>query len=132
MWFLMLMRSVSLMQASDLSFYLVFFWHEIFISTLYLFVVLKFECQFWELIAFFLNWSLLIDWLIYSFVVLTPNMPTPCGSIYWCLYRKTLRGKKTHIFRPSSIAFRSSFETFWHISTWCLSSLVLLYFDMSL
>ena len=61
------------------------------------------------------SWSLclclaLIDWLIYSFAVLAPDMPAPCGSIYWCLYRKTLREKKTHIFRPSSIAFRGSFE----------------------
>ena len=52
----------------------------------------------------------IIDWFIYLFAVLTSNMSAPCGSIYWCLYRKTLRGKKTHIFRPSSIAFRNSFE----------------------
>ena len=73
----------------------------------------------------------LIDWLIYSFVVLTSNMSTPCGSIYWCLYRKTLREKKLLSSHLSLIAFRSSFEAlsklFRRISIWCFFHLLFCY-----
>ena len=77
-----------------------------------------------------------IDWLIYSFIVLTSNMSTSYESIYWCLYRKTLRRKKTHIFRFLSIAFRSSFEvlsthinlmsffTFYFVIFWYVSLII--------
>ena len=84
-------------------------------------------------ISFLKIYNYAINWLIYSFVVLTSNMSTPCGSIYWCLYRKILRGKKTHIFRLSLIAFRNSFESLsthinsvffficYSVISWCVS-----------
>ena len=55
---------------------------------------------------------LLIDWLIYSFVVLTSNISTPCESIYWCLYRKTLRGKKPISFVPHRLHFEALSKLF--------------------
>ena len=72
---------------------------------------------------------ILIDWLIYSYVVVTSNMSTSCECVYFFyIYRKTLRRIKIYMFIFSSIALRSSFDALSMLWTWCLTfSVVLLY-----
>ena len=72
-----------------------------------------------------------VDWLIYSYVVVTSNMSTSCECVYFFyIYRKTLRKLKTYIFILSSIALRSSFDALSMLWIWCFTFFVALMYHI--
>ena len=77
----------------------------------------NFEENIWRNLLEFDN--VMIDWFIYSFVVLTSNMSISCGSIYWCLYRKTVREKNPISFVFHRLRFETLSKLFRRILTWC-------------
>ena len=106
LWFLASMLSRLLMNESRFTCsYLIVYWCKSIVLFFLRCCMLNEICFDWNCKTWN-RWNfVIIDWFIYSFAVLTSNMSTPCGSIYWCLYRKILINLMSFFTRCSIISW---------------------------